>query len=104
MKDDARFGDLRVGSVVDALASPRDARHVIGAAFRFLRERNVDLVVANQSHPKWIDAFRETGFWTVPNKRVFAVSPELQKTLEPWDLTRQGLFLTNMDGHGPHAL
>jgi hypothetical protein len=101
---DARFGDLRVGSVVDALAEPRDAAEVIGAAYRFLKERGSDLILSNQSHPEWIAGFEANGFFVLQNKRIFAVSPELAKVLDPFDVTKSGVFLTNMDGHGPHAL
>jgi hypothetical protein len=104
MRDDERFGSLRVGSLVDGLADPADAEAVVGAAFRFLRRRGVDLVVSNQSHPAWIAAFAAHGFVAVPGRRVFAASPELANALEPWEELRQGLHLTNLDGHGPLSL
>jgi len=104
MRDDPRFGSLRVGSVVDCLASPGDAVAAIAAAFRFLAARGVDLVVSNQAHPAWIDAFAANGFVLVPDRRVFAASPELKAVLEPWTAAAAGLHLTNMDGHGPMAL
>jgi hypothetical protein len=104
MQDDERFGSLRVGSVVDALASPADAGAVVAAAYRFLAGRGVDLVVSNQAHPAWVGAFAASGFWLVPDRRVFAASPELARALEPWDEVAAGLHLTNMDGHGPMAL
>jgi hypothetical protein len=44
------------------------------------------------------------GFAILENRRVFAASPELQKAMEPFEETRQGLHLTNMDGHGPMGL
>jgi hypothetical protein len=104
MEAHERFGSLRVGSIVDVLADPADAPAVVGAAFRFLRARGVDLVVSNQAHPAWIDAFARHGFTVVQGRRVFAASPELHKALEPWTETSRGLHLTNMDGHGPMAL
>lgn len=104
MSNDARFGDLRVGSIVDALARPEDAADVVAAAHRFLEDRGVDLIVSNQSHPAWIDGFRRSGYLVLEKKRIFAVSPELLKALDPFEVTKDRLFLTNMDGHGPHAL
>lgn len=104
MQDDERFGSCRVGSLVDCLAAPTDAVAVVGAAFAFLRARGVDLVVSNQSHPAWIDAFAAHGFQIVPDRRVFAASPQLHELLSPWPEKKQGLHLTNMDGHGPMAL
>jgi hypothetical protein len=104
MKEDSRFGDLRVGSIVDCLADPADAGEVVFAATRFLRERGVDIVVSNQAHPAWALGFAQNGYAVLPNKRMFAPSPALRALLEPFDETARGLHLTNMDGHGPMAL
>jgi hypothetical protein len=104
MSGDRRFGDLRVGSLIDGLALPDDAPAVVGAAYRFLRKRGVDLVFANQSHPRWIEALVGQGFLILEGRRHFAASPELRKALEPFEETRVGLYLTNMDGHGPIGL
>lgn len=104
MHDEPRFGDLRVGSVVDCLAAPADAEAVIGAAFRFLRARGVDLVISNQAHPAWIAAFVAHGFEALPDRRVLAASPELAKALAPFVEGSRALHLTNLDGHGPMGL
>lgn len=101
MQDDRRFGTLRLGSVIDALAAPEDAEAVVGAAFRFLQARGVDLVVSNQSHPAWARGFAAHGFLVLPGRRIFAMSPALRKLFEPFDASMAGLHLTNMDGHGP---
>lgn len=104
MEDDRRFGNLRVGSIVDALASPADAEAVVGAAFRFLLGRGVDIVISNQAHPAWVAGFAAHGFLILSGRRAFAASPELQRAMEPFAETRLGLHLTNMDGHGPMRL
>ncbi len=104
MEDDRRFGRLRVGSIVDALALPSDAEAVVGAAYRDLRARGVDIVISNQAHPAWVSGFAAHGFAILENRRAFAASPELQRVLSPFEETRLGLHLTNMDGHGPMRL
>ncbi len=104
MRRDARFGDLRVGSIVDCFADPADAGDVVSAATAYLRRRGVDIIVSNQSHPRWIRGFAEVGYLVLPRRRLFVASPELRQTLEPFADTARGLHLTNMDGHGPHAL
>ena len=104
MRGDARFGDLRVGSIVDCFADPADAGDVVSAATAYLRRREVDVIVSNQSHPGWIGGFAENGYLVLPQRRLFVASPELQRMLEPFADTARGLHLTNMDGHGPHAL
>ena len=104
MRGEHRFGDLRVGSVVDCLADPADAGEVVHAATRHLTQRGVDIVVSNQAHPGWAQGFAQNGFAVLPNKRLFAMSPQLQDALAPFDEVAKGLHLTNMDGHGPMAL
>lgn len=104
MRGEHRFGDLRVGSVVDCLADPADTGEVVAAATRFLELRGVDIVVSNQSHPAWAAGFAQNGYAVLPDKRMFAPSPALRALLEPFDETARGLHLTNLDGHGPMAL
>lgn len=98
---DNRFGDMRVGIIADCLASVDDAGAVVHAAFSHLREIGVDMVMANHSHPGWVAAFEDAGFLRVDDRRVFCAAPALEALLQPWERTKQGLFLTNMDGHGP---
>ena len=101
MQRDARFGDLRVGSIVDCFADPNDAGEVVAASTAVLRRRGVDLIASNQSHPAWVRGFADNGYLVLPNRRLFAASPELRRLLEPVAETAQGLHLTNFDGHGP---
>ncbi|GAB5548998.1 MAG: hypothetical protein RLO52_10905 [Sandaracinaceae bacterium] len=103
-KGNARFGDMRMGMIADYFAHPDDAAEVIHAAFAHLRDLGVDMVMANQSHPKWIAGFEDAGFLKVDKRRIFCASPELEKVLKPWTETREGLFLSNMDGHGPMGI
>ncbi|MGF1469598.1 MAG: hypothetical protein ACFCGT_26040 [Sandaracinaceae bacterium] len=98
---DKNFGTMRLGMVADALALPEDAGEVVWAAFRHLRDVGVDMVMANQAHPEWIQAFVDNGFFAVPGRRLFCASPDLQARLSPWDRVQTGLFLSNLDGHGP---
>ena len=104
MKDDARFGSLRVGSIIDCLARPQDATFIVAAATRYLREQGVDMILSNQAHPRWVAGFGANGYAVLAGKRLFAASPALRTALQPWDQVAQGLHLTNLDGHGPHGL
>lgn len=104
MRGDARFGALRVGSVIDCLADPMDTADVVAVATDHLRRRGVDIVISNQAHPGWAEGFRQNGYVVLPNRRMFAPSPALRALMEPFDDTARGLHLTNLDGHGPMAL
>lgn len=104
LRGDRRFGDLRVGSVIDCLATPENAPAVVAAATRVLRARGVDIVCSNQSHPAWVGAFARSGYVILRDRRLFAASPALRQAMEPFSDTQEGLHMTNLDGHGPHAL
>jgi hypothetical protein len=104
LQGDVRFGDLRLGSIVDAFGPPEAAPEVVAAAARHLARGGVDLVVANFSHPAWIAGFRAAGFVVVPNRRHFAVSPGLAKAYPKLDALVPGMHLTPIDGDGPRGL
>ncbi len=101
---DARFGDMRVGMIVDAFGLPEDAGAIVWSAFDYLREVGVDMVMANHSHPGWVAGYEDAGFFEVEDRRIFCAAPALQQALEPFEQTRRGLFLSNLDGHGPMGL
>jgi len=104
LEGDSRFGDMRVGMVVDTLGAPEDAGAIVYTAFDYLRDAGVDMVMANQSHPGWVAGFEDAGFFKVDDRRIFCAAPALQAALEPFEQTRRGLFLSNLDGHGPMGL
>jgi len=97
MRDDKYFGDLRVGSIVDALARPEDARAVIGAAARALTGRGVDLIVSNQCHQAWQDALRRSGFLEGPSNFIFAASKKLAELTGRYE----EIHINRGDGDGP---
>lgn len=103
LREDARFGNMRVGTVIDCLARPEDAGAVIRAATDFLLGRGVDMIGSNQAHPGWVRAFEQNGFTILANRRYFALSPALYDALSPFEAISSGLHLTNLDGHGPHG-
>ncbi|MDQ3033942.1 MAG: hypothetical protein M3Y87_16115 [Myxococcota bacterium] len=99
-----RFGELTVGTIVDALAPVEHAGEIIHAAYEWLADAGAELVIANQSDPRWVRAFGANAFLRVADRRSFCATPALTTALAPWHHTRERLFLTNMDGHGPMGL
>ena len=96
-----QFGDMRVGTLVDSFAAPENAVHVVSSAVDFLRQRDVDLIISNQSHRSWGDALRRRGFLRGPSNYLFAASKQLAARLQPLDVTKDQLHLTRGDGDGP---
>ncbi|MCH7573870.1 MAG: hypothetical protein IIA59_01980 [Candidatus Marinimicrobia bacterium] len=101
MQGHKQFGNLRVGSIVDCLALPGMEERIISGATRFLLDRGVDLIVSNQLHSSWASSFKRRGYLSGPSNFVFAVSPELQKSLEPYAENVTQVHMTRGDGDGP---
>ncbi len=95
-----RFGNLRVGSVVDCFAAPEDVLPVVRAAVWALEKRGMDVVVSNQSHEAWQRAFKDSGFFEGPSNFVFAASPKLSELLSPFAETKMRAHLIRADGDG----
>ena len=101
MRDHKYFGDLRVGTIVDCFASPRDARSVVNSATAVLEQRGVDLIVSNQSHAEWGAAFAASGYRVGPTNFLFAASKKLGAVLGSVDESLGRIHLTRGDGDGP---
>jgi hypothetical protein len=101
MKNSKYFGDLRLGSIADCLASPENAHVVIQAAAEFLQDRGVDLIVCNHSHEAWNAALKATGFLAGPSNFIFAASKALAERLAPFHNNKDQVFFTRGDGDGP---
>jgi hypothetical protein len=95
-----KFGNLRVGSIIDCFAAPGYAPAVVRAAARALDGRRMDLITSNQSHELWRHAFRDSGFFEGPSNFIFAASPKLSALLAPFDRTRHRIHFTRADGDG----
>jgi len=97
MHGDAHFGDLRVATIADTLATPGAAGEVIRAATAYLERRAVDLIISNQMHVAWREALRASGFRQGPSNFVFAVSEPLASR---FDDSGQA-HINRGDGDGP---
>jgi len=104
MNDDDYFGSMKVGAVIDCLAEDGQERHVVTMASRFLEQLDVDLIVTNQLHRSWCNAFTSNGYLPGPSNYVFAVSPGLAKKLHPFHIAASKTHLTRGDGDGPGRL
>lgn len=100
-RKDAKYGSLRVGSILDCWAAPDNALPVIRAATDALRRTGtIDLIVSNQSHKKWCAALEAAGFLQAESNFIFAASKKLAELLQPFTTTKSEIHLTRADGDG----
>jgi len=92
---------MRVGTIVDGFAAPEDAPAVVRAGTDALRERQVDLIISNQSHRAWRRALSEAGFLRGPSSWLFAPSPALAALVVAVDPRGDAVHLNRGDGDWP---
>jgi len=97
-RKDAKYGSLRVGSIVDCWARPEHAPYVILAATQTLEKQEVDLILSNQSHQQWCRALESAGYWRVASNFIFAYSKNLSALLGPAQISEFHLNRANGDG------
>jgi hypothetical protein len=95
-----KYGAMRVGSIVDCWARPGHELSVIRAATAALERQGVDLILTNQSHPRWVQAVESDAFLKAPSNFVFAASRKLSELLAPFETHRTRMHLTRADGDG----
>jgi hypothetical protein len=101
LEGDPLFGDLRAGSVIDALAIPGFEATVAAAAVRRLQARGVDLIGACFLHPRWISAFQRAGCLAIPKRRNIGFSKEMIEAAGGLDVLMSGTHLALIDSDGP---
>jgi hypothetical protein len=99
-RKDAKYGDMRVGSVVDCLALPGEWLSVVRGATQTLEQQGFDLILSNQSHQAWGQAFKAAGYLLGPSNFLFAASKKLTELLSPFEAVRPRMHLTRADGDG----
>jgi hypothetical protein len=77
MQNHKYFGNLRVGTVLDCIATPEAAVPVAWLAARMLTKGGANLILTNQQHRFWRDAFRQAGFLEGPSNYLLGISKRL---------------------------
>lgn len=98
-RKDPKFGEMRVGSIVDCWAMPENAASVVRAATEALENDGVDLIVSNQSNSAWCSALEKAGFLKGPSTFIFAASKKLTELLQPSEVPAT-FHITRADGDG----
>ncbi len=102
MQGDARFGDLKLGSIIDALSLPGQEGVVTATAARALEQEGVDLIAGNLTHRVWRKAFAAAGFLLFANRRDYYLPAPTQALFEERGIHPVDDFhLMPIDGDGP---
>jgi hypothetical protein len=104
MKQNPYFGDMRVATVLDAVAVPGWEDSVMTVVTRLATEAGADLIVSNQQHHRWRQAQWRTGFLEGPSNYLLALSPQLAAALHPLEQSFERLHVTRADGDGRVSL
>jgi hypothetical protein len=99
-RKDAKYGEMRVGSIVDCFALPGESFSVVRAATHTLERQKFDLILSNQSHAAWGEAFKAAGYLPGPSNFIFAASKQLGELLSPFENIRLTMHITRADGDG----
>ncbi|MFZ0796971.1 MAG: hypothetical protein WAM98_04220, partial [Terriglobales bacterium] len=99
-RKDAKYGNMRVGSVVDCFARPGEWFSIVRGATQLLERQGFDLILSNQNHQAWGEAFKAAGYLPGPSNFIFAASKKLVELLTPFEEVRPRMHLTRADGDG----
>jgi hypothetical protein len=93
------FGNLKVGSILDCMAVPDAMATTAILTDRELGSMGADLVLVNQSHSEWVEAYHAAGFLDGPSNYMLGMSKKLTETLR--DTNGEGrVHVTRGDGDG----
>lgn len=97
MKEHKQFPNMKVGTIADGLCLKGYENDLIVACERFLQKQSVDLIISNQSHHRWTQAFKSNGYLNAPTNYIIAFSPEMMKGLTDFSQCH----INRGDGDGP---
>jgi len=101
LNDHHYFGDMKLGSIVDCFCLPGYEKAIINQTTEILKNREVDLIVSNQSHVFWKKAFKMNSFFKGPSNFIFASSKILSDKLMEDKKSKDYMHITRGDGDGP---
>lgn len=100
MRDNPHFGNLTVGTVLDAIAPPEHLTVLLAKTRDALCDLGADLILANYTHAVWREQLRKLGFLAGPSNYMAAVSRAVSKGLMPAPRGSERAYVTRADGDG----
>ena len=96
-----QFSHMKLGSIVDCLSLKGYEKSIISKTSEMLKKKGADLIVSNQSHIFWKNAFKMNSFIKGPSNFIFASSQVLSNKLTSKTKLKDHIHLTRGDGDGP---
>lgn len=94
------FGNMQVATILDAVVRADLRTAALALVTRQLASDGADLVVSNQSHQTWIEAFRSAGYLSARSNYILATSKELSNRIAQQPDGRRHMHFTRGDGDG----
>ena len=101
LQDHKQFGYMKLGSIVDCLSLKGYESSIINKTSKMLKRKGADLIVSNQSHIFWKNAFKMNFFINGPSNFIFSSSKLLSDKLMSNIKLQDHIHLTRGDGDGP---
>jgi hypothetical protein len=99
-RSDPKYGNMRVGSLVDCWGVVGEELAIVRSATHTLREQGFDLILTNQSHVRWCAALQANGYLSGPSNFIYAASKKLIEHLSPFAPVRPLMHFNRADGDG----
>ncbi len=100
MRDHKFFGNLQVATLLDAVAIDGTKLGCIELASRALAREGAELLVTNQSHAAWMQAFRSAGYLSGPSNYILALSKPLAAAINAEPGGMANVHFTRGDSDG----
>lgn len=104
MRNDKYFGDMTVATVLDAVAEQTAMYPFLSMTVRELYAQGADVIVTNQSHAGWIEAFRAVGFLSQRSNYILATNKHLTQAIGQQPNGWEHIHFTRGDGDGRYHL
>jgi hypothetical protein len=100
MENSPHFGNLVVNTVLDSACIPGWEMSAIRAVTQISAGDGADVIVTNQQHKRWLEAFRASGYLNGPSNYLLAMSPALTRELEPLAENLGSAHISRADADG----
>ena len=100
MNGDKYFGNLKLGSIIDAFSKPEYAGLLIHQSVKYLKNLKADLTVINHANVNWCSHLRKNGFLKGPSNFIFGISKRIKEYYKD-NIDFENSFIMRGDGDGP---